>query len=67
MGEEEEAAGGCILPFSDLRGEVGADCILLFSDQIGRAHLYTPVTCSHIVCRLLLVKKNDISPSITTC
>src|SRR3546814_10443171 len=28
-------------------------------DQIGRAHVCTPVTNAHIVCRLLLEKKNQ--------
>src|SRR3546814_10297887 len=28
--------------------------------QIGRAHVRTPVTNEHIVCRLLLVKKQNI-------
>src|SRR3546814_9367046 len=27
-------------------------------DQIGRAHVWTPVTNAHLVCRLLLEKKN---------
>src|SRR3546814_3632365 len=31
--------------------------------QIGRAHVCTPVTHAHLVCRLLLVKKNIISTS----
>src|SRR3546814_10551836 len=31
-------------------------------EQIGRAHVGTPVTNAHIVCRLLLEKKNHLSP-----
>src|SRR3546814_8488714 len=27
--------------------------------EIGRAHVYTPVTNAHLVCRLLLEKKNE--------
>src|SRR3546814_6490581 len=30
-------------------------------DQIGRAHVLTPVTNAHLVCRLLLEKTNRIS------
>src|SRR3546814_7918852 len=30
-------------------------------DEIGRAHVWTPVTNAHIVCRLLLDKKKQIS------
>src|SRR3546814_3138110 len=33
--------------------------------QIGRAHVRTPVTNAHLVCRLLLAKTN--SPHTTTC
>src|SRR3546814_2456667 len=29
------------------------------SDEIGRAHVRTPVTNAHLVCRLLLEKKNN--------
>src|SRR3546814_2084167 len=32
----------------------GVQCPL---DQIGRAHVWTPVTNAHLVCRLLLAKK----------
>src|SRR3546814_9201171 len=31
----------------------------LDADQIGRAHVCTPVTNAHLVCRLLLEKKKD--------
>src|SRR3546814_7435162 len=30
-------------------------------DQIGRAHVWTPVTNAHLVCRLLLEKKNNMT------
>src|SRR3546814_3233513 len=30
------------------------------TEQIGRAHVCTPVTNAHLVCRLLLEKKNKI-------
>src|SRR3546814_2185604 len=33
--------------------------------QIGRAHVCTPVTNAHLVCRLLLEKKNITSIQIT--
>src|SRR3546814_3551336 len=32
-------------------------------DQIGRAHVWTPVTNAHLVCRLLLEKKNNTTPN----
>src|SRR3546814_1069340 len=35
--------------------------------QIGRAHVCTPVTNAHLVCRLLLEKKNASSYSSFTC
>src|SRR3546814_1205002 len=35
----------------------GLDEIVGESDQIGRAHVCTPVTNAHLVCRLLLEKK----------
>src|SRR3546814_8760570 len=34
-----------------------ADAIAAEADEIGRAHVQTPVTHAHIVCRLLLEKK----------
>src|SRR3546814_8066389 len=34
--------------------------------KIGRAHVWTPVTNAHLVCRLLLEKKN-ITYTFTTC
>src|SRR3546814_10058734 len=34
----------------------GGYCVM--TEQIGRAHVCTPVTNAHIVCRLLLEKKN---------
>src|SRR3546814_6228806 len=33
-------------------------------DQIGRAHVWTPVTNAHLVCRLLLEKKKHITLNI---
>src|SRR3546814_3173718 len=33
------------------------DVVLMRQDQIGRAHVCTPVTNAHLVCRLLLDKK----------
>src|SRR3546814_3038592 len=32
--------------------------LLALGEQIGRAHVWTPVTNAHLVCRLLLEKKN---------
>src|SRR3546814_7036455 len=34
--------------------------------QIGRAHVWTPVTNAHLVCRLLLEKKNKNRQNETT-
>src|SRR3546814_4085823 len=33
------------------------------AEEIGRAHVWTPVTNAHLVCRLLLEKKNTKSKS----
>src|SRR3546814_3313378 len=33
-------------------------CVVEWSREIGRAHVRTPVTHAHLVCRLLLEKKN---------
>src|SRR3546814_10435554 len=33
--------------------------IVVVADEIGRAHVCTPVTNAHIVCRLLLAKKTS--------
>src|SRR3546814_10181535 len=38
--------------------ETGVTCTTI--GQIGRAHVRTPVTNAHLVCRLLLEKKNKI-------
>src|SRR3546814_7485060 len=42
---------------------IASHCTLTFSflveKQIGRAHVFTPVTNAHLVCRLLLEKKNS--------
>src|SRR3546814_7532873 len=35
-------------------------------DQIGRAHVCTPVTNAHLVCRLLLEKKKETKTTPTT-
>src|SRR3546814_7979287 len=35
----------------------GIDVYTLIKPQIGRAHVRTPVTNAHLVCRLLIVKK----------
>src|SRR3546814_5857429 len=36
---------------------VRVELAFLFGQQIGRAHVLTPVTNAHLVCRLLLEKK----------
>src|SRR3546814_4270414 len=36
--------------------QTGVRTLLVDADQIGRAHVRTPVTNAHIVCRLLLAK-----------
>src|SRR3546814_8383837 len=38
----------------------GGDGRRLDVEQIGRAHVCTPVTNAHLVCRLLLEKKNTL-------
>src|SRR3546814_11391309 len=42
----------------DRRGEAGPARSAVIFFQIGRAHVCTPVTNAHLVCRLLLEKKN---------
>src|SRR3546814_9214901 len=42
---------------SVLTGDLGIDIVR--DQQIGRAHVRTPVTNAHLVCRLLLEKKNN--------
>src|SRR3546814_152764 len=57
--------GGELPPSLDVLGtevmvgvrEAPEDISLRFSDDIGRAHVCTPVTNAHLVCRLLLEKK----------
>src|SRR3546814_6811566 len=39
--------------------EVDDERALRTRDQIGKAHVWTPVTNAHLVCRLLLEKKNN--------
>src|SRR3546814_1278660 len=46
------------LPRTLLGGAIGA---ALGIAEIGRAHVSTPVTNAHLVCRLLLEKKKNIS------
>src|SRR3546814_1610214 len=43
--------------------------VKIYSEEIGRAHVLTPVTNDHLVCRLLLGKKNSppTSPHLLTC
>src|SRR3546814_5248660 len=55
--------------FGEIRGRAAmdldmiAEVITRVSWQIGRAHVLTPVTNAHLVCRLLLeTKKNTIKP-----
>src|SRR3546814_9173551 len=48
----------------EVSGDVGVLTVTNFSadataDQIGRAHVWTPVTNAHIVCRLQLEKKKN--------
>src|SRR3546814_2372466 len=46
-------------------GRDGGDFVMTpFGHQIGRAHVCTPVTNAHLVCRLLIAKKN-CKPTIT--
>src|SRR3546814_10319953 len=44
-------------------GLVGGDAVvdILADREIGRAHVWTPVTNAHLVCRLLLEKKKVFS------
>src|SRR3546814_9345025 len=39
---------------------IGRIMLDLIRDQIGRAHVCTPVTNAHLVCRLLLEKKKEL-------
>src|SRR3546814_1417270 len=61
-------AGGCGMSILAFRGFAGvrleAEAIGAEDDpavQIGRAHVRTPVTNAHLVCRLLLEKKKNIN------
>src|SRR3546814_8474968 len=40
-------------------GAVDHEADLALGGEIGRAHVCTPVTNAHLVCRLLLAKKNN--------
>src|SRR3546814_1510998 len=51
---------------SGLRHTEAGDPPYESSEEIGRAHVCTPVTNAHLVCRLLLEKKNDTHDDITT-
>src|SRR3546814_4195564 len=57
-----QATGDYVI-FMDGDCLVTTDFILTHSRQIGRAHVWTPVTNAHLVCRLLLEKKKKI-PSL---
>src|SRR3546814_7940303 len=52
------AAGTCSLVWDEAQKLAGKDTDYHRRDQIGRAHVLTPVTNAHLVCRLLLEKKN---------
>src|SRR3546814_8606447 len=65
-----------ILTRSGFGGLQRASAALWSGDEIGRAHVCTPVTNAHIVCRLLLDKKkkihtnvyaNTYGPPVCTC
>src|SRR3546814_5075568 len=47
----------------EMRTYADAECKAMLSKrlEIGRAHVRTPVTNAHLVCRLLLEKKNNIT------
>src|SRR3546814_6783715 len=56
-----EAAGDRPVVFRTL--DIGGDKALPYlreADEIGRAHVRTPVTNAHLVCRLLLEKKKKL-------
>src|SRR3546814_7222171 len=46
---------------SGLRASGAALCLWRCGQQIGRAHVWTPVTNAHLVCRLLLEKQKNRS------
>src|SRR3546814_3896209 len=46
-------------PATTIASELGVQAISEVPTQIGRAHVWTPVTNAHLVCRLLLEKKKN--------
>src|SRR3546814_1106226 len=59
------ALGGVLVPLTVKRmgfDPALAGAVILTTVKIGRAHVCTPVTNEHLVCRLLLAKKNHITP-----
>src|SRR3546814_1624605 len=55
-GKARAGKGACHLDWGDV--EEWNEGLLALLLQIGRAHVLTPVTNAHLVCRLLLEKKN---------
>src|SRR3546814_6505270 len=51
-------SAGDLLMVTVLRRLHGSGILDDYPNQIGRAHVRTPVTNAHLVCRLLLEKKN---------
>ena len=60
----ERAAGLCCRLIGSCRRGMPklADLSVKTKDEIGSAHVWTPVTCSHPVCRLLLEQKKITHP-----
>src|SRR3546814_3163501 len=58
--QEVQARGGKVVLISSAEGigEAGEGCMANI-EKIGRAHVWTPVTNAHLVCRLLLEKKKN--------
>src|SRR3546814_9092540 len=50
-------AVACLFASARAQGAVGSAFCRIHGRKIGRAHVRTPVTNAHIVCRLLLEKK----------
>ena len=57
----------CVFMCSFLIDQLGNVPLISSNKEIGRAHVWTPVTCQNLVCRLLLEKKknNHLSYTIT--